>query len=247
LNGYAIVLPFEYVIKLSTLIVYRIAKTEYMFTIISTSYIFLLLIVGIMGVIRYQWLSLPFKILTWSSFMACILSILSKVWNARYGNNMPILQLECITEVVFYSVVYYYLFKNKVIRKVIIVTIIVFSVSFVINAIFFQPFFKLFPTNIDLSKQILFAIFSLLLFNEMLLYPLKINVIKQSVFWFNTAMLFYATTMFFNLGLSNYLGRYIQYNDIIIYCWYLIIGLFHVLICIALLTENKKITLSYAG
>lgn len=215
--------------------------------IISTSYIFLVLIIGIIGVIRYKWLSLPFKILTWSSFMAFLLAIASKVFSFRYKNNIPILHLECITEFVFYSVVYYYLFKNKVIRKVIIVSIIAFSVSFVINAIFFQPFFTLFPTNIDLPKQILFAIFSLLLFKEMLLYPLKINIINQSIFWFNTAMLFFATTMFFNLGLSNYLARYTQYDVIITYFWYLIICLFHILICIALLTENKKITLSDAG
>jgi len=179
--------------------------------------------------------------------MACLLAILSKIWSARYRNNIPILHLECITEFVFYSVVYYYLFKNEVIRKVIVVSIIVFSVSFVINAISFQPFFKLFPTNMDLPKQVLFAIFSLLLFKEMLLYPLKINIINQSVFWFNTAMLFFATTMFFNLGLTNYLGRNIQYDDIIIYFWYLILYLFHILICIALLTENKKITPSNAG
>ena len=215
-------------------------------TIISISYIFLLLIVGIIGMIRYKSLSLPFKILTWSSFMAFLLAVASRVVSARYKNNFPILHLECITEFVFYSLVYYYLFKNKVIREAIIIIIIVFSISFVINAIFFQPFFKLFPTNIDLPKQVLFAIFSLLLFKEMLLYPLKINIINQSVFWFNTAMLFFATTMFFNLGLTNYLGRYIQYDDIIIYFWYLIIYLFHILICIALITENKKTTLSGA-
>jgi len=215
--------------------------------IISISYIFLILIIGIIGIIRYKWLSLPFKILTWSSFMACLLGVLSKISNTRYRNNIPVLHLECITEFVFYSVIYYYLFKSKVIKKAIIISIIIFSTSFVINAIFFQPFFKLFPTNTDLPKQVLFAIFSLLLFKEMLLYPLKINIINQSVFWFNTAMLFYATTMFFNLGLTNYLGRYIQYDDIIIYFWYLIIYLFHILIGIALLIENKKITLSDAS
>ena len=218
-----------------------------MLTIITTSYTFLVLIIGIIGIIRYKWLSLPFKLLTWSSFMACLLAILSQILNARYRNNKPILHLESITEFVFYSVIYYYLFKNKIIKKAIIVSIIVFSVSFLINAIFFQPFFKLFPSNIDLPKQVLFAIFSLLLFKEMLLYPLKINIINQSIFWFNTAMLFFATTMFFNLGITNYLARYIRYDNILVYFWYLIIGLFHILICIALLTENKKITLSDAG
>ena len=218
-----------------------------MLNIITTSYTFLVLIIGIIGIVRYKWLSLPFKILTWSSFMAFVLAIASKVFSARYKNNFPILHLECITEFVFYSVVYYYLFKNKAIRKVIIVIIIVFSAAFVINAIFFQPFFTLFPTNLDLPKQVLFAIFSLLLFKEMLLYPLKINIINQSVFWFNTAMLFFATTMFFNLGLTNYIARYTQFDWFIIYFWYLIIYLFHILICIALLTENKKITLSDAS
>ncbi len=151
----------------------------------------------------------------------CLLSILSKIGAVPGTETIHlILHLECITEFVFYSVVYYYLFKNKWIKKGVVVTVIVFSISFVINAIFFQPFFKLFPANMDLPKQVLFAIFSLLLFKEMLLYPLKINIINQSVFWFNTAMLFFATTMFFNLGLTNYLGRNIQYNDIIIYFWY---------------------------
>jgi hypothetical protein len=46
----------------------------------------------------------------------------------------------------------------------------------------------------------LYALFSLLLFKEMLQYPLRINILKQSVFWYNTAILFYATTMFFMMG-----------------------------------------------
>ncbi len=215
-------------------------------SIVTFFYCLLLFIVSIIGIIRYKKFTNPFKILTWSVIAIFLLSILSRVLSIRYRNNHPVLQMECITEYVFYSIIYYYLFKNKLIKKAIIISIIIILVFFFINALFFQPFLTVFPTNIDLPKQVLFAIFSLLLFNEMLLYPLKINIINQSVFWFNTAMLFYATTMFFNLGLTNYLAQYTQYDEVITYFWYLILYLFHIMICIALLTENKKITLSVA-
>jgi hypothetical protein len=216
-------------------------------SIVIFSYSLLLLIVSVIGIIRYKKFTPPFKILAWSVIAICLLSILSRIWSIKYRNNAPILQIQCIAEYIFYSLVYYYLFKNKKVKKIIVISIVVMAVSFFINALFFQPFLTIFPTNIYLPAQILFAIFSLLLFKEMLLYPLKINIIRQSVFWYNTAMLFYATTMFFNLGLSNYLAKHNLYDLIITYFWYLIIYLFHIFICIALLTENKKNTLSDAG
>ncbi len=93
---------------------------------------------------------------------------------------------------------------------------------------FLQPFTKVFPTYIYIPTQILFAIFSLLLFKEMLMYPIKINITKQSVFWFNTAILFYATTMFFNLSISNYLAENNLNDDFIFYFWYFITDVFHI-------------------
>jgi hypothetical protein len=42
------------------------------------------------------------------------------------------------------------------------------------------------------------------------------------------------------LGLSNYLSVHNLNDDFIFYFWYFIVDIFHVLLCIALLTENKK-------
>lgn len=79
----------------------------------------------------------------------------------------------------------------------------------------------------------------------MLAYPLKVNIVKQGVFWYNTAILFYATTMFFNLGLTNYYSKH--GGDIYIYFfWYGVLCIFHILIGIALLTDDKKIISTYA-
>ena len=215
-------------------------------TIISYLYCVLLLLVAGVGIFRYKLLTTPFKILTWSVVAVGVLAIVSKFFSVRYRNNAPILQIQSITEFLFYLTTYYYLFKNKTIKKAILVSIVVITIFFFINALFLQPFAKVFPTNIYIPTQTLYAVYSLLLFKEMLMYPLKINIIKQSVFWFNTAILFFATTMFFNLGLSNYLAEHTHYDAIITFFWYLIIYSFHVLICIALLTDDKKITAPYA-
>ena len=74
----------------------------------------------------------------------------------------------------------------------------------------------------------------------MLNYPSKINLLRQSTFWFNTAMLFYATTMFFTLGMSNYLAEHITGDSMLANFWYFIEYLFHVFIGISLLTDNKQ-------
>jgi hypothetical protein len=212
----------------------------------ANSYCLLLLIVSGIGIFRYKLLTTPFKVLAWSVIAICLLAFLSRFFSVMYHNNAPILQIQVITEYVFYSITYYYLFKNKIIKKAVIASIILVSVFFLINTLFFQPFAHKFPTNVYFLTQALYAILSLLLFKEMLMYPLKVNIIKQSVFWFNTAILFYATTMFFNLGLSNYLAEHTHYDVIITFFWYLIIYLFHILISIALLTDNKKFTSPYA-
>jgi len=113
------------------------------------------------------------------------------------------------------------------------------TVFFIVNAIYLQPFLHKFPTNANTAAQALFTAFSLLLFREMLDYPLKIDIVKQSIFWFNTAMLFYATTIFFMLSLSNYLSEHPE-DKIVSDIWWLIDYLFHIFICIALLTHSKQ-------
>jgi hypothetical protein len=178
--------------------------------------------------------------------VAFLCQIIALISIARYGTNVSISQIESLIDFIFFSVTFYFLFRNKVIKKAIIISIIIITIFFFINAIFFQAINKVFPTNIYFPTQILFAVFSLLLFKEMLMYPLKINIIQQSVFWYNTAILFYATTMFFNFGLSNYLVKRNLIDYFIYYFWYFILHVFYILIGISLLTEKKKFIIPYA-
>ncbi|MDB5152447.1 MAG: hypothetical protein JWR54_1198 [Mucilaginibacter sp.] len=214
--------------------------------IISISYCLLLLIVWGIGMVRYKRLTIPFKVLTWSVLIAFLLAILSKIFAIRYRNNAPIIQLECITGYFFYALTYYFLFRNKKIKKSILISIVIITIFFVINATLLQPFNKVFPSNVFIPAHALYVILSLLLFKEMLQYPLKINIINQSVFWYNTAILFFSTTMFFNFGVANYFSEHNLFDYIIYYFWYFIIYVFHILIGVSLLTYNKEITTTNA-
>ena len=200
-------------------------------------YLLLLLAVSILGMVRFHRLTFHGKILAWSVIMVFTCNFLNKVINSRYHNNAPILQTEAILEFIFYSTIYYFLFKSKILKAFVLISIIAITGFFCYNAIVLQPFGSVFPTNIYLPTLSLFTIFSLILFRQMLLYPVKVNIVRQSVFWYNTAMLFYATTMFFNLGMTNYYSQQ-KWDAYIFYFWYFILCAFHMMIGIALLTDN---------
>ena len=178
--------------------------------------------------------------------MVFLCNVVSKLFSAKYKTNAPVLQIECIAEYIFYALIYYYLFKNKILKNLILTSVVIISVFFIVNAIAWQPFNSKFPTYVYIPTQILYVLFSLLMFKQMLLYPLKINIIKQGVFWYNTAMLFYATTMFLNLGLTNIYAQHNHWDNYIFYFWYGIVSVFHTLIGVSIFTASKEINTNYA-
>ena len=203
-------------------------------------YFILLLTVSIIGVARYKKLTTPFKILSILIVVTLFLEALSQFCAAKYKNNLPVSHIIVLTEFVFYSLAYYSIFKNKAMRVSIIAILSIFIVLFFVNAIFIQPYHRAFPSNMNTFAEIIYTIFSLMLFKQMLLYPLPVNIIKQSVFWFNTSILFYATTMFFNFGLINYYIKH-HLNDIVIFeCIAGINVIFYLLIGVSILIDNKQ-------
>lgn len=209
--------------------------------LVQLLYFALLTIVSAIGLIRYSKLTQPIRILACSVPAILFWNIVCKILALKFHNNAPGMHLLSITEFVFYTVIYYSLFKKRTVKYAIAVIIVVGIVFFIINLLFLQPFNRVFPTNIYLPTEIIFTALSLMFFRQMLLYPTKINIVRQSVFWFNTAMLFYATTMFFNLGMTNYYSTQ-EWSNYIYYFWYFIMYVFHILVAVAILADDKHIT-----
>lgn len=192
--------------------------------------------------VSYKKLTIPFKLLSAYLVFALLYYIVNDYAASRYHSNVPVLHVISLANYIFFALIYYYLLKSKLIKKAILLSIILVTLFSVINAIFFEPFLKVFPANLMLSTDVLFVILSLLLFKQMLLYPLQINIIKQGIFWFNTAILFFSTTMFVNFALVNYYRRYHIYNLLIVlYFWDLTEFIFIILLGIAVFVHKKEI------
>jgi hypothetical protein len=84
------------------------------------------------------------------------------------------------------------------------------------------------------------------MFKQMLLYPIKMNITSQSVFWYNTSMLFFSTTMFLNLGIINYYAKLKLGDEVIYYFWYGNYYILNILTGVALMIDNKEKATVYA-
>lgn len=214
--------------------------------LIENIYYLILAVALITGIIRFRRLTIPFKLLAASVSVMIILEIVSAICISAFRNNAPELYLVSVLGYVFYATIYLHFFRNPGFKKAIFISIFCIVLFSIVNAILFQdPFQKKFPTNVYLVTNLLYVLFSLLMFKQMLQYPLNVNIVKQSIFWFNTAMLFFSTTMFLTMGLTNYYASHNWGYDIVYDIWMGNFCLFNALICVSLLTDSKERSASY--
>ena len=205
----------------------------------------LLIIVFGIGVVCYSKLTTPFKLLALTVPITILLDLCSKTSAHLYKTNALVLHLECLVLYVFYSCIYYYLFQSKTMKKIVLIsTIAIVGFAFV-NGIFLQPAYKAFPSFLYMVTNTMLVAFSLLLFKQMLLYPIKIMITSQGIFWYNTSILFFSTTMFLNLGLTNYYAQ-LKFDEGIYYFWYGSYYILNILTGIALLNNYKEKKSEYA-
>jgi hypothetical protein len=131
-------------------------------------------------------------------------------------------------------------------KKIVWVSTIIIIAFALLNGIFLEPAYKSsFPSYLYMLTNTMLVIFSLLLFKQMLLYPIKITITSQGIFWYNTSMLFFSTTMFLNLGLINYYSQ-VKGDQGIYYFWYGSYYILNILIGIALYSNYKEKNSKYA-
>jgi len=200
------------------------------------------LIIAIIGVVRFKKMTMPFKLLAiWLVIDFLLDSCGNPLCIAIFKNNALLSHTETIGEFLFFASTYYYLFKEIWIKKLVMGCIITLSVFFVINGFTLQPFTKAFPTYVIMPAEIMYVVFAVLLFKQMLQYPMQVNITKQSIFWFNTGILFFSTTMFLVFSLMNYYSKHstLEGMTLVLYFWHSIDIIFTILICVAILNENK--------
>lgn len=210
-------------------------------------YYVLLLLIFALGMARFQKLAIPYKILSFYIGVALLLEILSRICALKYQNNMPVEHISSYAEFIFNALIFYQLIKNTQIKKIVKICTAIITLFFIVNSLWLQPYLHIFPSNAIIVGEIVLVIFSLLVFKQMLQYPLQVNITNQSIFWYNTAILFYSTTVFLNFGLINYVIKHHLDNATFYNCRLILNMIFYILLGIAIFIEDEKITADNAG
>jgi hypothetical protein len=178
------------------------------FTIGRILYYLTIVSVTIFGAVNYKKLTTPFKLLTILLALTIVSEIANRVCAKVYHNSLPVYNLVAINESIFYSLIYYNIFKGSVIKNILVLIAIIVPVFAVVNAFTLQPFMSVFPSNVLFITTLLYVIFAMLLYREMLFNTLETSLFKQSIFWYNTAVLFFSVTMFLSFCTLNYIIKH---------------------------------------
>jgi hypothetical protein len=160
----------------------------------------------VIGIVRYNNLTIPFRLLVLVIFIVALGEAAVDVLIRINKNGMPAYHISCVLQYIGFAFVYSKLITGRL-KKYILISIIPFCIFSVLNTVYLQTFFK-YNTNIIMLSYIIFIIFSLLLFMQMLNAPKDIAIFKQSVFWFNCAVLVYSILMPVCYGGLNYMMKH---------------------------------------
>lgn len=166
-------------------------------------YLVLLLIVLAIGVVRYRKLTTPFKILTLLIGLTLMCESVKKIVAILFKNSMPIEHLSGIIECILFSLCYFYLLKRKPLKRFISILAVCLLTLYLFDVIIFEPLDQ-FPSIFLNISQLVYLIYALVLFREMLLFPSEKKLAEQSSFWFNINILFFSTSIFLTFALTSY-------------------------------------------
>jgi len=191
--------------------------------------------------VSYKRLSIPFQLLSWYLVFNFLDNVANRIVISLYGNNLVILHIETLANLVFFSLIYNALFKNKYMKMSVLIFLILGILLYIINFLFIQPYNKVFPSTMLLFNELLFVAYSMVLFKQMLQYPLQINITQQSLFWYNTAILFFYSTMVVNFALINYYYTHNFQSNIESYFWYFSDITFNLLLGFAVFMDRETL------
>jgi len=193
-------------------------------------YFAILALVVLNGIVKFNKLTIPFKVLVVLIFFVLLSEIASRILVAKIRNSNPPYHILCILEYAATAFIYSRLITGWRLHRYVLLSVIPFSALSVLNTLFFQKFFS-FPSYSIMLSYIIFIFFALILFIQMLDSPKEIAIFKQSIFWFNCATLIYAVTVPVCFGVLNYLIKHKMSTDVLdtfleyfAFLYYIIIG-----------------------
>jgi hypothetical protein len=169
-------------------------------------YLLLLVVVFVIGVLQYKKRPAPFQALTLLVGVTVVSEILGRCMTYWTRNSSPVYHVYIILLYLFYAWIYRELSTSPAVKKAILISAPVFVALSFVNSLYYQSV-KQFPSNMLLIACVLIIFLSLLIYRQMLSFPIEESLFRQPVFWLNTGTLFFFTTTFLFWSFFNYFIR----------------------------------------
>lgn len=151
----------------------------------------------------------PFLLLT------LIVEFEGTLMSARRVNNTALYNYFSTFEFAFYFVYFYYHLRSRALKNFALCLGIAYPLIALANILFYQgraPYG--FHTYTVMLGAILIVICCMLYFNEMLRFPGTSSLVHIPAFWINTGLLFFYSSTFATISLTNYLSKISYFSKI---------------------------------
>lgn len=174
-------------------------SVDFLQLILTTSSYSAILPLGL-GIFKWRSLSFELKILSAYLFLSLLTDITTLQLANNLINNLPLLYVLTMLEFALFSWVYHRIFESFHLKKAVIVIAALFFLIFVVSL--YQNGVSSYATAPRTVESIVFTIYAILYFNQILKGNHSFGLEKDTMFWFNGGLLVYfaGSLLFFSLS-----------------------------------------------
>lgn len=167
-------------------------------------YLILLVITTLFGLVYFQKLTGPFRLLALMTGYVFLAELLSRYFiTLGFKNTFPLYHLSSVILIAFTAGIYLKLIQSNPLQRFVIFLSLICGLTAILNTLFIQEIFT-FPSFSIAAHAFMSITLSLTVFNEMIKAPTQTHILKQSLFWLNCG-----TFLFYS---ANFVG-FILYNE----------------------------------
>jgi hypothetical protein len=153
-------------------------------------YYSLLITASVACVVFFKHAQKTFRLLAVLTVLTLLSELIARYVASIIMDNSIVYHFFTPVEFLFYVLIYKQFFSNKKWNYILWICFILFVLAEILNTIFYQPL-SVTNTNIIILESVLLVVFSLSLFIKIRESDYDGDLIKEGIFWFNSAVLFY--------------------------------------------------------
>ena len=166
-------------------------------------YLLIILVFSIIGILKFKYCDITFKLLTALLFYTFISEVISTFLEYTSGNNSIPQKIYTLFHIAIFTSIYYTIFDQPLIKKIVLFVGVIFFLYALYYIIKFNK--SELPSYLIMLDAIILVFFSILYYFELVLNPNVENILSSGNFWLNTSVILYFTGVFIFFASFNYL------------------------------------------